>query len=82
MGRFNTPPYRPQPQVINMGKKKYYVLNENCNNDIYEIELTEEEYKGIYKYYDIMDSMKVADMISLPMTEEEYQERLKEYKDG
>lgn len=71
-------PYPPQPQVINMEKKKYYVVNENCNDDIYEIELTEEEYNGISKYYDIMDSMRVADMISIPLTEEEYQERLDE----
>jgi hypothetical protein len=61
-----------------MEKKKYYVLNENCDNDIYEIELTDEEFQGIEKYYDIMDSIKVADMISLPLTEEEYQERLEE----
>lgn len=74
-------PYSPQPQVIDMEKKKYYVLNYNCDNDIYEIELTDEEFQGIEKYYDIMDSMKVADMISFPLTEEEYQERLKEYKD-
>jgi hypothetical protein len=61
-----------------MEKKKYYVLNENCDNDIYEIELTDEEFQGIEKYYDIMNSIKVADMISLPLTEKEYQERLEE----
>ena len=60
-----------------MKKKKYYIINPNCDNDIYEIELTEEEYNGISKYYDIMDSMKVADMISIPLTEKAYQERLK-----
>ena len=61
-----------------MEKKKYYVLNENCDNDVYEIELTEEEYNGISKYYDIMDSMKVANEISMPLSEEIYQERLRE----
>lgn len=58
-----------------MEKKKYYVINLNCEEDIYEIELTDEELKGIEKYYDIMDSMKIADMISFPLTE-------KKYKDG
>ena len=61
-----------------MTKKKYYVINLNCDKDIYEIELTDEEYNGISKYYDIMDSMKVADSISIPLSEEVYQERLKE----
>ena len=60
-----------------MEKKKYYILNLNCDNDIYEIELTDEEIQGIEKYYDIMDSMKLADTISPPLTEEEYQK----YKD-
>ena len=56
-----------------MEKKKYYILNLNCDNDIYEIELTDEEIQGIEKYYDIMDSMKLADTISPPLTKEEYQ---------
>lgn len=75
-------PYPPQPQVIDMEKKKkkYYVLNYNCDNDIYEIELTEEEYNGISKYYQIMDDMRVASEISIPLSEEVYQERLKEEK--
>ena len=63
-----------------MEKKKYYVLNYNCDNDVYEIELTEEEYNGIYKYYQIMDDMRVASEISIPLSEEIYQERLKEEK--
>ena len=63
-----------------MEKKKYYVLNYNCDNDVYEIELTEEEYNGIYKYYQIMDDMRVANEISIPLSEEIYQERLKEEK--
>lgn len=63
-----------------MEKKKYYVLNYNCDNDIYEIELTEEEFNGIYKYYQIMDDMRVASEISIPLSEEVYQERLKEEK--
>ena len=63
-----------------MEKKKYYVLNENCYEDIYEIELTDEEFQGIEKYYDIMDRMKVANEISIPLSEEIYQERLKEEK--
>ena len=60
-----------------MEKKKYYVINSNCDEDIYEIELTDEELEGIRKYYDIMDCMAVADMISFPLTEQVYQERLK-----
>ena len=64
-----------------MKKKKYYVINLNCDEDTYEIKLTDKELEGIRKYYDIMDSMAVADMISFPLTEEEYQERLKEYED-
>ena len=63
-----------------MEKKKYYVLNYNCDNDVYEIELTEEEYNGVYKYYQIMDDMRVASEISIPLSEEIYQERLKEEK--
>lgn len=63
-----------------MEKKKYYVLNENCDYDIYEIELTDEEYNGICKYYEIMDNMRVASEISIPLNEEAYQERLKEKK--
>ena len=47
---------------------------------MYEIELTEEEYNGIYKYYQIMDDMRVANEISIPLSEEVYQERLKEEK--
>ena len=73
-------PYPPQPKVINMEKKKYYVLNYNCDNDVHEIELTEEEYNGIYKYYQIMDDMRVANEISIPLSEEIYQERLREEK--
>ena len=60
-----------------MKKKMYYVINPNCDEDIYEIELTDEELKGIDKYYDIMDRMAIDDMISFPLTEKEFQERLK-----
>ena len=56
-----------------MEKKKYYILNLNCEEDFYEIELTDEEMQGIEKYYNIMDLMGIADMISIPLTEEEYQ---------
>ena len=59
----------------------YYIINPNCDEDIYEIELTDEELEGINKYYDIMDCMAVDDMISFPLTEKEFQERLKRMRE-
>lgn len=61
-----------------MERQKYYIVNLNCDNEHYELMLTQQEYQGIMEYYNIMDKMKIADLITPPLTEQEYKQYIEE----
>ena len=58
--------------------KKYYIVSYVCDDEHYEIFLTDIGYNAIIEYYNILDSMAMAQEFSKPLTEEEYLEFLRE----
>ena len=58
--------------------KKYYIINYACDDEHYELYLTDKGYNAVIEYYSIIDCMAMANEFSKPLTEEEYLEYLKE----
>ena len=69
----------PQPQEkIMENYKKYHIVSYVCDDEHYEIFLTDKGYNAILGYYSILDKMAMANEFSKPLTEEEFLEFLRE----
>ena len=58
--------------------KKYYIVSYVCDDEHYEIYLTDKGYNAVIEYYSIIDCMAMANEFSKPLTEEEYLAYLQE----
>lgn len=57
-----------------MEKRKIYIVqNYNCDDEHYEIMLTQKECNAIMQYYDIIDSMGASNEFSPPIEKEEWE---------
>lgn len=55
-------------------RKIYIVQNYNCDDEHYEIILTEREYNAVMRYYDIIDNMGASNEYSPPIEKEKWEE--------
>ena len=60
--------------------KKYHIVSYVCDDEHYELYLTDKGYNAVLEYYSIIDCMAMANEFSKPLTEEEYLEFLQKNK--